>query len=120
MPCGTPISGDALKPRKRSVGWNRLVVVPSSVTAPSRSFSASAIEDAPRAESSLASITEIAAATRSRLTPTPGSGVTPTTSTCSANAARASIMSRTRRSPAVTRTSSRCCGSKPPSVKVTV
>ena len=120
MPCGRPSSGEAVKPRKRSVGWKRLVVIPSRVTAPRRSFSASAIEAAPRAARSPPSITVIAAARRSRSTPTPGSGVTPTTSTCSAIAATGSITSMTLASPAAICTSSRTCVSKPVSVKVTV
>ena len=108
-----------MKPRKRSVGWKRLVVAPSRVTGPRRSLRASAIEAAPRAARSAPSITETAAGRRSRGMREPGRGVTPTTSTCSAIPARVSVTSRACAPPAVSRTSSRR-GSNPPSVNVTV
>ena len=86
--------GEAVKPRKRSVGWKRLVVVPSSVTAPRRSCRASAKEDAPHSAIS-APPTRVTTpvGTRSRSTPAPGSGVTPTTSTRSTNGGSASVTS---------------------------
>ena len=102
-PCGSPRSGDAVKPRNRSVGWNRLVVVPSSVTAPSRSWSVSASDDACRSMISPAVRTETVAGIRSRLTPSP-TGATPTTSTRCANGATASCTSTVRASPAATAT----------------
>ena len=118
MPWGSPSSGEAVKPRKRSVGWKRFVVAPSRVTAPRRSLRASAIEAAPRAARSSPSITETAAATRSRLTPAPATGVTATTSTVSAIVPTVNVTSSTRGLPAVRRTSSRR-RSNPSSAKVT-